>query len=184
MMDDRLPPIPPARWTNIQREHADPIINGPRGALLPPFIPLMRSPELMGHAQRMGEYLRYRSTLPRRLTELAILLVAREWTQQVEWAIHAPIAIQEGVSPHMVEDLAARRVPAFPDEECRLIYDFCRELQSTKVVSDAVWDAAIAAFGEQAVVDLLGVVGYYTLLSIVMNAARTPPPSSGVAPLV
>ncbi|MCC6869880.1 MAG: carboxymuconolactone decarboxylase family protein [Burkholderiales bacterium] len=179
-MMDRLPPIPPAAWTAGQREHAERIINGPRGALLPPFIPLMRSPELMGHAQRMGEYLRYHSALPRRLTELAILLVAREWTQQVEWAIHAPLAIEAGISPSAVDDLAAGRTPTFPDDDCRLVHDFCRQLQTTKSVSDTVWNAAITKLGERAVVDLLGTVGYYTFLSMVMDAAQTPPPPSSV----
>ncbi|MCC7038948.1 MAG: carboxymuconolactone decarboxylase family protein [Burkholderiales bacterium] len=181
---DRLPPISPDRWTAVQREHAEPIINGPRGALLPPFIPLMRSPELMGHAQRMGEYLRYHGALPRKLIELAILIVAREWTQQVEWAIHAPIAIDAGISKSVVDDLAARRIPVFHDDDCQLIHDFCQELHRTKAVSDAIWDAATVRFGERAVVDLLGIIGYYTFLSIVMNAAQTPRPSSSVSPLV
>ena len=95
---DRLPPIPPERWTDAQRKEAEAMIAGPRGAVLAPFIPLMRSPELMGHVQRIGEYLRFRSAIGVRLTELAILVTASEWQQAVEWAIHAPIAEREGIS--------------------------------------------------------------------------------------
>jgi len=93
MTTDRLPPLSPDALTDAQRLAADAIVNGPRGALYGPFVPLLRSPELMECAQRMGEYLRYRSALGHRLSELVILLVAREWDQQVEWAIHAPIAV-------------------------------------------------------------------------------------------
>ena len=93
MTTDRLPPLSPDALTDAQRLAADAIVNGPRGALYGPFVPLLRSPELMECAQRMGEYLRYRSALGQRLSELVILLVAREWDQQVEWAIHAPIAV-------------------------------------------------------------------------------------------
>ena len=109
-MTDRLRPIPPEDWTDAQRAAAQEIINGPRGALYGPFVPLLRSPELMGYAQRVGEYLRYRSAIGVRLSELAILVTAREWDQQVEWAIHAPIAQQVGVPPDVI-DAIARRVP-------------------------------------------------------------------------
>lgn len=88
-MTDRLPSLSPDQWTDAQREAAAAIVNGPRGALYGPFVPLLHSPELMGHAQRLGEYLRYRSAIGTRLTELAILVTARAWNQQVEWAIHA-----------------------------------------------------------------------------------------------
>ena len=98
MNPDRLPPLPPEQWTEQQRMEAEAVIRGPRGALLSPFVPLLRSPEFMGHAQRMGEYLRYRSAIGLRLSELAILVTARHWSQQVEWAIHAPIAQRAGIS--------------------------------------------------------------------------------------
>ena len=108
---DRLPPFPPERWTDEQRAQAQEIVDGPRGALVAPFIPLLRSPELMGHAPRMGEYLRYRSTLGARLSELAILVTARQWSQQVEWAIHAPIAQREGVAAETIAAVAQGPAP-------------------------------------------------------------------------
>lgn len=100
---NRLPPLKTDEWDDEQRALAEEIINGPRGSLLPPFEPLLRSPELMAHAQRMGEYLRYRSALGQRLSELAILMTARHWSQPVEWAIHAPIAREKGISSSAVQ---------------------------------------------------------------------------------
>ncbi len=173
---DRLPPLDPASWTAEQRREAQAIIDGPRGALISPFVPLLRSPELMGHAQRMGEYLRYRSALPLRLSELAILVVARAWSQPVEWAIHAPIAIKAGVAAASVDAIAQGRVPpALPPDE-QAVWAVSVELQRDRGVADPTWAAALQALGEQALVDLLALNGYYTQLAMVMNAARTPVP--------
>jgi 4-carboxymuconolactone decarboxylase len=179
---DRLPPIPPAQWSAAQRREAEAVIAGPRGALLSPFVPLLRSPELMGHAQRMGEYLRYRSALGQRLSELAILLVARAWSQPVEWAIHAPIAAREGVAPETIAAIGAgRRPPALAVDEA-VVFDLCDELERDRQVTDATWAAAVRHFGEQGAIDLIGLVGYYGLLAMVMNAARTPAPVGPALP--
>ena len=176
MSQDRLPPIPAEQWTEDQRRYAQVIIDGPRGGLISPFIPLLRSPELMDHAGRMGEYLRYRSALELRLSEFAILLVARHWSQQVEWAIHAPIALKAGVSAATVEAIAAGRRPeAMQDDEAD-VYAFSTELLQNQGVSQPSWDAVVRRFGEQGAMDLTGINGYYALLSMVMNAARTPVP--------
>ena len=171
---DRLPPIPPERWTDAQRKEAEAMIAGPRGAVLAPFIPLMRSPELMGHVQRIGEYLRFRSAIGVRLTELAILVTAAEWQQAVEWAIHAPIAEREGVAPETIAALSRRERPSRLADDEAAVYDVCIELHRERRVSDATWARAIAQFGEAGVVDLIGINGYYALLAMVMNAARTP----------
>jgi 4-carboxymuconolactone decarboxylase len=182
-MSDRLRPIPEAEWTDAQREAASAIVNGPRGALYGPFVPLLRSPELMGYAQRLGEYLRYRSAIGVRLSELAILVTAREWGQQVEWAIHAPIARQVGITADVIGAIARRQRPKamLVDEE--VVYDFCMELHRDKRVSDRVYKDALALFGEQGVVDLMGVNGYYTFLAMVMNTAQTEAPASSADPL-
>ena len=171
---DRLPPIPPERWTEAQRREAQSLIAGPRGGLLKPFIPLLRSPELMGHAQRLGEYLRFRSAIGVRLTELAILVTAHEWQQAVEWAIHAPIAEREGVAPAIVAAIARGERPAAMADDEAAVYEVCIELHRQRSVSDATWAAAVERLGEQGVVDLIGINGYYALLAMVMNAARTP----------
>lgn len=182
-MSDRLPPIPPERWTPQQRELAEEIIQGPRGALLSPFVPMLRSPELMAHSQRMGEYLRYRSAIGLRLSELAILLVARHWSQQVEWAIHAPIAQREGIAAGTVAAIAEDRRPAALPREEAAVYDFAIELLREQQVSDDTWERALALFGEHGVVDLCGLLGYYSYLAMLMNAARTPAPGSDAPPL-
>lgn len=176
---DRLPPLPEAEWSEAQRREALEVIQGPRGALISPFVPLLRSPELMGHSQRMGEYLRYRSSLGLRLSEFAILLVAKEWAQQVEWTIHAPIAEREGVPRAAIEAIAAGRRPESMSADEEAVYSFVMELTATKEVSDPVWHQAIGLFGEPGVMDLTGIVGYYTFLAMVMNVARTPPPGAG-----
>jgi len=181
--DDRMPPIPPSDWTPEQRRLAQPIIDGPRGALISPFVPLLRSPELMDHAQRMGEYLRYRSSIGLRLSELAICITARQWSQQVEWAIHAPIAQREGISPAALDDIAHGRRPQALQADEVVLYEFCHELHHNRSVSDATWQAAKDLWGEQGVMDLIGVNGYYSFLSMVMNSARTAVPPSTAKPL-
>ncbi len=182
-MTDRLGPIPFDQLSPAQQAAATQVINGPRGALYGPFVPLIRSPELMESAQRMGEYLRYRSAIGPRLTELAILVTARHWDQQVEWAIHAPLALASGISPELVEAIAQRRAPLGMDADEALVIGFCEELHRTKRVGDATYARALARFGEQGVVDLLGISGYYTFLSMVMNGAQTAAPASSAAPL-
>ena len=183
MSTDRLPPIADQDMSPAQREAAGAVVHGPRGALVGPFVPLLRSPELMDRVQQLGAYLRYRSAIGTRLTELAILLVAREWDQQVEWAIHAPIALDAGVAPHIVDAIAnwSRPNQMYADEQA--VYDFSLELLVNKRVSDETWARALAQFGEHGVTDLIGITGYYTLLAMVMNAAQTLVPDMGATPL-
>ncbi|MDL2357472.1 MAG: carboxymuconolactone decarboxylase family protein [Pseudomonadota bacterium] len=164
-----------------QRAAARAIIDGPRGALYGPFVPLLRSPELMACAQRMGEYLRYRSAIGTRLSELAILVTARQWNQKVEWAIHAPIAEQSGIRADAIAAIAARRKPHALREDEAAVYEFCIELHQLKRVTDQTYAAALALFGEHGVVDLMGINGYYTFLAMVMNTAQTALPDATVA---
>ena len=180
---ERLPPLDPAALTEAQRRAAAELSAGPRGGIIGPFVALLRSPELMEHAQRMGEYLRYRNAIGTRLSELVILLIARFWSQQVEWAIHAPIAAEVGIAADTITAIAASRRPTTLTDDEALVYDFCFELNVNQDVSDATFDRALARFGEQGVVDLLGINGYYTLLAMVMNGARTAPAESAGAPL-
>ncbi len=182
-MTDRMGAIPYEQMSAAQQVAAQAVIDGPRGALYGPFMPLIRSPELMDCAQRMGAYLRYRSAIGTRLSELAILVTARQWDQQVEWAIHAPIAADSGIAQSVIDAIARRERPdgMAPDEA--LVHDFCIELHQHKQVCDATYAAALAQFGPHGVVDLTGINGYYTLLAMVMNMARTAVPASPAAPL-
>lgn len=177
-MSERLGPIPDHALNAAQRAAAQEIIDGPRGAVYGPFVPLLRSPELMLHAQRMGEYLRYRSAIGVRLSELAILVTARQWDQQVEWAIHAPIAAQVGIPASVIAAIAARARPADMLVDEAVVHDFCVELHEKKAVSDRVYAEALALFGAQGVIDLTGICGYYTLLAMVMNVAQTAAPGT------
>jgi len=176
-LDDRLPPLPESQWSEAQRVCAEEIIQGPRGALIEPFVPMLRSPELCTHTQRTGEYLRYRSAIGLRLSELAILVTARHWTQQVEWAIHAPIAMREGIAADVVDAIAHRTAPPFVKEDEALVYAFVQESLNDKKISQTTWSQAVTSLGEQGAVDLLGIIGYYSMLSVVMNGAQTPAPA-------
>ena len=170
---DRLPPIAPELWSQAQREQAEAMIAGPRGAVVAPFVPLLRSPELAGHVQRLGAHVRYRSSLGVRLTELAILVTASEWQQSVEWTIHAPIAEREGVPRTLIDALARRERPAAMADDEAAVYDVSIELHRERKIADATWARALASFGEPGVVDLMAINGYYALLAMVMNGART-----------
>ena len=180
---DRLPPLAADRLTDAQRAVADAIARGPRGGVYGPFVPLLRSPELADCAQRMGEYLRYRSAIGTRLSELAILVISREWNQVVEWSIHMPIAEQAGIARPTIAAIAAGRRPEAMNDDEAMIHDFCVELARDKGVSDASYDRVLARFGEQGVVDLAGINGYYTLLAMVMNVAGTPAATAPPIPL-
>ena len=171
---DRLPPIPESQMTPAQRDAVREIAAGPRGALIGPFIPALRSPEFMRRLQRLGEYLRYQSALDLRLREMAILLVARQWSQPFEWDVHEPIAIQAGLSPAIAAAIADGRRPEGMRPDEALLFDFCTEIQRSQTVSDATFRAAVEMWGEQAVVDLVGGIGYYAMLALLMNVAHTP----------
>ncbi|MES2296521.1 MAG: carboxymuconolactone decarboxylase family protein [Pseudomonadota bacterium] len=182
-MNERLGPIAADQMSQAQRAAAQAVIDGPRGALYGPFVPLLRSPELMEHAQRMGEYLRYRSALGPRLSELAILITARHWDQAVEWAIHAPIATASGVKAELVASIGRRARPSGMAFDESAVYDFCSELHQQRKVGEASYAAALALLGEQGVLDLTGICGYYSLLAMVMNVAHTAVPASAAAAL-
>jgi len=178
-MPDRMPPLADADLTPDQRDAANELASGPRGAVFGPFVPLLRSPELMRCVQKTGEYLRYNSALPPRLSEFVILLVARWWNQDVEWQIHHPIALKAGVKPAVADAIAENQRPAGMSPEEEAIYDFLAELHRHHKVGDATYARANAMFGERGVVDLTALCGYYSLLAMVMNVAQTSVPEPG-----
>lgn len=172
---DRLPPIVSSQMTEAQARAAAEFKVIRNGAELSgPFFPLLRSPELMVRTSALGEYLRYRSALPPRLSEFVILLTAREWGQQYEWNAHYALALKAGVSVEVAGAIAEGRRPAGMAADHEALYDFCDELLRTKAVSDATYQRALSQFGEQGVVDAVGIVGYYSMLAMVLNTARTP----------
>lgn len=182
MSRERLGPIPAHSYDAAQKAaHAD-FLALRKVDFSGPWHVFIRAPELLGAAQRMGEYLRYRCSLSGRLSELAILIVARFWTQDYEWGAHRKHALAAGVAPATIEAIRDGRRPADLPEDEACVHDFVSELLQSKRVSDAAYARAIAAFGETGVVELCGLVGYYQLLALTMNVARTPAPE-GEAPL-
>jgi 4-carboxymuconolactone decarboxylase len=183
MAKDRLPTIPAAKLTEPQKA-AVAAFKAARGTEpFGPFVPLMRSPEVMLRAQALGEYLRFRSALPKPLNELVILITARTWTQQYEWHHHASHALAAGLAPAIIEAVADGRRPERLSEEEAVVYEFPTELHRNRSVSDATYERARQHFGEQGVIDMTAVCGYYSMLAMVLNVARTPLPE-GAAPLL
>ncbi len=180
---DRMPPIPPDKYDEAQKKAAQEFAAGRGYEVRGPFVPLMRSPEVMLRAKAMGDYLRFKSALGPRLNEMVILITAREWTQQYEWLAHYEIAMKEGLKPELAAAIAEGRRPAGMAEDEEIVYDFCTEIHRLKRVSDATYARALQKFGERGVIDMLGVNGYYTFLAIVMNATRTALPATTKEPL-
>ena len=179
---DRMPPLSENRMTPEQRAAVDEFKAARNTDRFGgPFMALLRSPEMMNRARNVGDYVRFRSALPPRLSEFVILLTARHWTQNYEWYVHAPIALREGLDAAVIEAVAdGRRPPDLADDEAA-VYDFCMELLRTHGVSDPTYARMVSHLGEKGVIDAIGILGYYQLLAMVMNTARTPLPD-GVEP--
>jgi 4-carboxymuconolactone decarboxylase len=172
----RLAPVSPEAYDEAQKAALADFVATRNVGFSGPWHVFIRSPELLTHAQRMGEYLRYRCTLSGRISEFVILLVARDWTQDYEFGTHRKHGLKAGLSESIVAAIAEGRRPEDLDEELRIIWDFVTELQRSRRVSDTTYGLALQRFGEKGVVDLAGIVGYYSLLALTMNVARVPPP--------
>lgn len=178
----RFPELRADAMTPAQKSVADAILSGPRGRLIGPFNAWLRSPELAGRLQKVGEYIRFNSSLPLRLNELAILITARAWSAQFEWWAHAKFALDAGLAPSIVDDIAAGRRPAGMQAEETAVYDFCTQLRRDKHVDQAAFEAMRAMFGEQGIVDVIAASGYYDLVSMTLNVAQIAVPG-GEEPL-
>ena len=165
----RLPSLTLDAMSDAQRRIHDDTVAGPRGRMPAPLAVWLRSPQLADRAQRLGEFLRYQTTLPPRLSELAILVTARFWTAHYEWAAHEKEALKAGVSPEVIESIARREPPVFDRRDEQAVWNVVGDLHRAHRVSDAVYAEAMAALGEQGVVELVGIVGYYTLVAMTLN---------------
>ena len=184
LVGDRFKPLTYDKLTPAQKTMADHMMSGERRGMAGPFNVLLRSPEVGDLVQQMGAQLRFHSSLPRRLNELAIIMTARYWTAQYEWYAHKRLALEAGLNPAIVDAVAAGKRPASMQPDEAAVYAFTDELLKTKQVSDATFQAAIGAFGERGVVDLIGVTGYYQLVSAVLNVDRYPLPAGVKAELL
>jgi len=192
---DRFPVPKAEQLTPEQAKYVQGLVAGPRGGgdsspdavnrMLQrgPFNAWARSPVLGERLQKVGEYIRFDTSLPLRLNEFAILITARHWTSQYEWHAHYPLALKAGLDPKVAADLAENRRPSGMKDDEAAVYDFCTQLHRTKNVSDEAFHRAVQLFGEKGVVDLIGVSGYYTAVSMTLNVAKVPPPSGVPLPL-
>jgi 4-carboxymuconolactone decarboxylase len=180
---DRMPPIAADKWTEAQKKAAEEITSGPRKELVGPFIPLLRSPEFMSRLQKVGEYLRFNTKLGSNISEFIILLIARQWTQQFEWYSHESLAIKAGIKEETIKAIAEGQRPAAMTPDENIIYDYITELRLHQSVSDPIYAQVVNRFGEQGVIDITGLCGYYTLLGMLMNVTRTPLPPGKTPPL-
>ena len=191
----RFPVLAPEQLTPEQTGLLKSLLAGPRGngdtsreamdRMLHrgPFNAWMRSPELGERLQKLGEYVRFKTSLPLRLNEFAILITARHWTSQFEWYAHLPMALKAGLDPKIAADLARNEKPENMRDDEAAVYDFCTQLHRTKQVSDAAYQRAIELLGEQGVMDLIGVSGFYTAVSMTLNVAQAPLPAGEPEPL-
>ncbi|PPC78007.1 4-carboxymuconolactone decarboxylase [Pokkaliibacter plantistimulans] len=168
-MQSRLTPIADEQLSPAQQQVLQDILSGPRGNLDGPFLAWIHSPGLAQPAQQLGAFCRYHTRLSTRLSELAILLTASRWQSQAEWLIHEPIALKAGLSAEVVDALRQGQPPVFSDPEEALIYAIGQQLYDTRRVSDALYQQGVATFGEPALVELVGIFGYYALVAMTLN---------------
>jgi 4-carboxymuconolactone decarboxylase len=173
---DRMPPIPTSDLNEAQTKAvAD--FTAARGNVTGPWIALLRSPELMTRTRGLSDYLRFESIVPGWLREFVILMTARQWGQNYEWNAHYSIAMEEGLSPDIARAIAEGRRPEGMVAEEEILYDFLMELQRNHSVSDATYERAVDRFGEQGIVEVVSLAGYYTMISMILNTSRAPLPA-------
>ena len=172
LAQQRLPTIPPDQYTADQKKAADEFLATRKVPVFGPFEPMMHSPEVMNMARAMGDYLRYHSAIGNTLSELVILITARDWSQDYEWHVHYPIALKAGIAKDIADAIADGRRPNGMSTDEEIVYDFTTELQKNKRVSESTFNRAEQRFGKKGVVDMTGISGYYIFLAMQLNMAR------------
>lgn len=181
LVGNRFAPLKWSEMSELQKTMARHVLDGPRTAMTGPFNMMLRSPVMGDYAQELGAQVRFNSTLPAPLREMAILMSARHWTAHYEWSSHKAIALEAGLSPAIIAAIAAGQRPSMLTAAEAALYDFCAELLEQKHVGDATLAAATAAFGEQGTVEIIFTLGYYGLVSMLLNVDEHPLPA-GVEP--
>jgi len=181
----RFKPLKAEDLTAAQKAYADLIATPPRNAKFgnPPYRAYIRNPELAPKLSALSEYLRWNTKLPARLSEMAILITAREWTAQYEWFAHYPLALKGGLDPKVADAIAAGKRPDSMKDDEAALYDLATALYRDKKVSDAVYKAALEKFGESGIMDIIGIIGYYDLVSMTLITMQAGPPDDKVKPL-
>jgi 4-carboxymuconolactone decarboxylase len=180
----RFAPLKADELSPAQKAWADAIAVPPRNAKwgAAPYRAYIRNPELAPKLSALSDYLRWNTTLPPRLSEFAIVITARNWTAQYEWAAHYPLALKAGLDVKILSDLSAGRRPENMRDDEAALYDLATALYRDKKVSDPVYKAAVDKFGERGVMDIIGIIGYYDLVSMTLITAQVPAPSDSAAP--
>jgi 4-carboxymuconolactone decarboxylase len=178
----RLPELDPAKFSPEQKKVHDAILAGPRGKVVGPLKVWLNNPGLAEHAQALGAYARFNSSLPPRLSELAICVTGAFWKANYEWYAHAPLAIKAGIEPAAIEAIRVGATPKLTKSDEQAIYDFASELVRNKRVSSATFERAKKELGLTSVIDLVGIIGYYSLVSVTLNAFEMPLPEGEKEP--
>jgi 4-carboxymuconolactone decarboxylase len=176
----RLPAVNPELLDAPARAVYDTIASGPRKGVRGPLAVWLHRPQLADKAQALGQYCRYDSSLEPRLSELAILLLGRHWLAEYEWAAHKPFALAAGLSPDVIDAIRDGRLPEFVHHDEAMVYAFITQLHATRGIDDALYADVLATLGQDRVIDLVGVAGYYTLISMTIKVFNVPPPTGAV----
>ena len=179
---ERMAPIPLEKMSEAQRKIANDIMSGPRGGMRGPFNAWLRSPELADRLQKVGEYIRFNSSLDKRVNEMAIIMTAQAWGSQYEWYAHAPLALKAGLDPSIVAAIGAGRKPDKMKDDEAIVWEFTTQLRRDHAVDDETYAKALEKFGEQGLMDLIAVNGYYDVVSMTLNVARVMPPEGEAMP--
>ena len=182
LTDERMPEIPLDKMTTAQRSIADAIMTGPRKRMSGPFNAWLRSPELADRLQKVGEYVRFNSSLDRRVNEMAIIMTAQAWGSQYEWYAHAPLAIKAGLDPAIVAAIGAGKKPDNMKDDEAIVWEFTIQLRRDHNVDDATYAKALEKLGENGIMDLVAVNGYYDVVSMTLNVAHVKPPADAELP--
>jgi len=173
----------PEQMSADQRAIYDESIASKRGSPPPPMMAWLNSPEMARHATRLGAFLRYDTVFPAKLSEIAILVTARHWSAHYEWYAHKRLALAGGLDPQIIEDIRCRRTPRFDDPKARIIYDVSKSLHEGKGIAQPLYDEAVRVVGERGLVEIIGLCGYYTLVSMTLNAFAFDLPGGEVSEL-
>ena len=177
-LPDRMPAIPAGNLTEEQKaavaEFAKTRKEEGSGPVFGPYVDLLRSPQVLSSSVTLGNYLQFNSVLAPRIRQFIMAITARQWSQEYMWSIHCPAALKAGLDPETAKALADGRRPEKMEQDEEIVYDFLEELRRNQSVSDATYEQARARFGEQGIIDVLAMHGYYTYLSMVLNATRHP----------
>jgi 4-carboxymuconolactone decarboxylase len=181
----RFAPLKPEELTPPQKAWADMIAPPPRNARItnPPYRAYVRNPDLAPRLSALSDYLRWNTSLPPRLSEFAILITARQWTAQYEWFAHYPLALKGGLDPKILSDIAAGKRPENMKDDEAALYDLVMALYRDKQVSDAVYGVAREKFGERGIMDIIGIIGYYDMVSMTLITMQAGAPNDSVPPL-